>query len=319
MMPPTDGSVDPKQPSSTIGGPGTEPDPVMAPTVDPGTPTPTAQPNIFDQSTGFMNQANQYLANNLGFQPMTINPYVIDPSQYQQMQSSTASTGTLGPAAQSVYTGADIANLDPAATAGYTNSQYSAASLGDLAMPTNMDAASVQSASSNLGDAAQMQANLLRQQELGGYMNPFTQNVIDNTMSRLGDARDQALNTTGAAATAGGAFGGDRHAIMEAQNNADYMRQVADTSGALNQQNFLNAQNMALQDVGAMNRADMANMQAQNQFALTGAGMDQQAALANAGYQQGINSMRLISWRAISLMRVRRINSAWQTSMRKTQ
>lgn len=249
------------EPGSTTGGPGAGTDPVMAQTVPDG-------PNIFDQSAGYMNQAQQYLSDNLGFNPMMINPTVIDPSQYQQVTATQAQLGNLGRAATAFAQNAQLGNLDPAMLA----------QLGNLG-----DAAQMQA--SQLGDASQTVAELLRDQDLSAYMNPYTQNVIDNTMSRLGDAREQALNSTGAAATAGGAFGGDRHAIMEAQNNADYMRQVADTSGALNQQNFLNAQNMALQDVGALNRADLANMAANNQFALQQALMNQQANQFNTGQQ----------------------------------
>jgi hypothetical protein len=118
--------------------------------------------------------------------------------------------------------------------------------------------------------AQSYQAAQLSDKNINDYMNPYTQNVIDTTMSDLNKARQQALNSTGAAATAGGAFGGDRHAIMEAQNNADYMDQVARSSAQLRNQGYQNAQNAAMGDVNAMNQSYQSN-----------AGMAQQSNLAN--------------------------------------
>ena len=111
---------------------------------------------------------------------------------------------------------------------------------------------------------------------LDPYMNPYTQDVIDTTMADLGRARESAMNASGVAATQGGAFGGDRHAIMEAQNNADYMRQAASTSANLRNQGFQNAQNAAMADISSLNQqrsfdaqaqqaASMANAQAANE------------------------------------------------------
>ena len=95
-------------------------------------------------------------------------------------------------------------------------------------------------------------------------------------MADLGRARESAMNASGVAATQGGAFGGDRHAIMEAQNNADYMRQAASTSANLRNQGFQNAQNAAMADISSLNQqrsfdaqaqqaASMANAQAANE------------------------------------------------------
>lgn len=118
-------------------------------------------------------------------------------------------------------------------------------------------------------DAAQVnsqgyQAAQLSDADLSQYLNPYQQDVIDATMSDLGRARDSAMNATGVAATRGGAFGGDRHAIMESQNNADYMRQAASTSANLRNQGFQNAQNAAMSDINAMNQQRGTNAAAEN-------------------------------------------------------
>ena len=93
-------------------------------------------------------------------------------------------------------------------------------------------------------------------------------------MADLDKARQMALNSTGAAATAGGAFGGDRHGIMEAQNNADFIDQVARSSAQLRNQGYQNAQAAAMGDVNAMNQQRAFN-----------AGNAQQAGLANQAAQ----------------------------------
>jgi hypothetical protein len=114
------------------------------------------------------------------------------------------------------------------------------------------------------------QAQQLSDKNISDYMNPYTQSVIDSSMNDLDKARQQAMNSTGAQATAGGAFGGDRHAIMESQNNADYMDQVARTSSQLRNQGYQNAQQAAMGDVNSVNQ--QRGMSAQ---------MAQQANLAN--------------------------------------
>ena len=119
------------------------------------------------------------------------------------------------------------------------------------------------------------QSAQLSDKDIADYMNPYTQSVIDSSMNDLDKARQQAMNSTGAAATQGGAFGGDRHAIMESQNNSDYMDQVARTSSQLRNQGYQNAQQAAMGDVNSVNQqrgmtaqmaqqANMANQAAAN-------------------------------------------------------
>ena len=126
----------------------------------------------------------------------------------------------------------------------------------------------------NLAQAQSYQAAQLKDADLSSYMNPYTDSVIDSAMGDLDKARQTALNNTGAAASRGGAFGGDRHGVMEAQNNRDYMDSVARTSSNLRNQAFQNAQAAAMGDINAMNTQRSTNAQ-----------MGQQTALANAAAQ----------------------------------
>lgn len=125
-----------------------------------------------------------------------------------------------------------------------------------------------------MAEGQSWQAAQLKDQNINDYMNPYTQNVIDTTMGDLDMARQNAINNTGVAAGRGGAFGGDRHGIMEAQNNNDYMQNVARTSSQLRNQGYQNAQNAAMSDVSSQNQALSSN-----------AAMAQQANMANTAAQ----------------------------------
>jgi hypothetical protein len=126
----------------------------------------------------------------------------------------------------------------------------------------------------SLVDAQGYQAAQLSDKDIGQYMDPYLDEVMSGTMGDLDKARKQALNSTGVAATSGGAFGGDRHGVMESMDNANYLDQVARSSAQLRSQGFQNAQAAAMGDVNAMNQQYSSN-----------AAMGQQAAMANAAAQ----------------------------------
>lgn len=204
----------------------------------PATPAPQAPagPNGFEQGLNAMNQGMDWFGNAMNYQAPTYTPNTA------QGIDVNATMGQLGNGVAQNYSastmqapGQDLYSYDP-----------------------------------NLAQGQSYAAAQLKDQNLADYMNPYTNSVIDSAMNDLDRGRRQALNSTGAAATAGGAFGGDRHGIMEAQNNRDYMDQVARTSSQLRNQAYMNAQNAALGDVNAM-----------NQQRATNAGMAQQANLAN--------------------------------------
>ncbi|TWI32743.1 hypothetical protein [Paracoccus sulfuroxidans] len=133
----------------------------------------------------------------------------------------------------------------------------------------------------NLGFAAPQMNSVYAQGggNLGGtnlqpYMNPYTQGVINRTMGTLQDQYKQSVNNLDAQATAAGAFGGSRHGVAQAQGAQNYYDTVANTAAGLNQQNFNQAQQGAMFDIG--------NRQQSNQF---NAGQMQQANQINAGNQ----------------------------------
>ena len=70
------------------------------------------------------------------------------------------------------------------------------------------------------------------------FMNPYTQEVMNRTAADINAAQQQAMNQLGQQASTAGAFGGSRHGIAEAQTNAGFTKQLADTSANLNMQGF---------------------------------------------------------------------------------
>lgn len=95
--------------------------------------------------------------------------------------------------------------------------------------------------------------------DMGRYMSPYTQNVIDASLRTLGGAQEQALNQQGAQASRAGAFGGSRHGVAEAETRKAYGQQASDLVTNQMQQAFMNAQGMAQQDIASQNQFAMAN------------------------------------------------------------
>jgi hypothetical protein len=115
---------------------------------------------------------------------------------------------------------------------------------------------------------------------IGQFMNPYQQQVIDRTMTDIGGAQQQAMNQLGAQATRAGAFGGSRHGVAEGATNAGFIKQLADTSANLNMQGFNTALGAAQNQQGMM-----------SQLAGQGFGFGQQIGqqqMQQGGLQQGL-------------------------------
>lgn len=91
--------------------------------------------------------------------------------------------------------------------------------------------------SSNLFNAAAGGPNI------GQFFNPYTTEVINQSLADLERQRQTQINSTGAAASRAGAFGGSRHGVAEAQTNLGFGQQGAQMASNLRQQGF----NTALQ------------------------------------------------------------------------
>lgn len=78
------------------------------------------------------------------------------------------------------------------------------------------------------------------------FMNPYTNEVIDNSINDLKRANDIALRSNNDAATEAGAFGGSRHGVVDSLTNADYLRKVSDMTSNLRYSGYNTAQAASL-------------------------------------------------------------------------
>lgn len=140
--------------------------------------------------------------------------------------------------------------------------------------------------------AGPVQVGQVRNSDIGAYMNPYTNNVINTTMQDMRRGNQMALNDVGAAASAAGAFGGSRHGIVEARTNNEFTNQVGQMSSQLRNSGYQNAQQLAGQDVdrrmqagqfavGQNLQAQLANQSANAQNQQFNSSQNMQAQLAN--------------------------------------
>tara|TARA_R100001594_G_scaffold41251_1_gene73234 strand:+ start:925 stop:2058 length:1134 start_codon:yes stop_codon:yes gene_type:complete len=122
---------------------------------------------------------------------------------------------------------------------------------------------------------------------MDAYRNPFEQQVVEATLSDLGQARDEALNRAGMQQAAAGAFGGGRQALREAAIQDDYLKNVGRLAGALRQQGFMQGAQLGAGDASRALQSGTANQRADLQRALTQAQLDQQAGITGAQLLSG--------------------------------
>lgn len=120
---------------------------------------------------------------------------------------------------------------------------------------------------------------------IGAYQNPFTNEVINRSLSDLERQRQTARTQDQAKAVAAKAYGGSRQGIADAATNEAYARQAGDLAANLRYQGFNTALGAAQQDVQ--------QQQALAQ-ALQGAGYGAlQGQLQAGGMEQGQNQANL--------------------------
>ena len=135
--------------------------------------------------------------------------------------------------------------------------------------------------------------------DLTQYTNPYETQVVQNTLGDLDRQRQIEANQLAAQATARGAFGGSRDALMQSELSRNYGQQAANTSAQLRQAGFQNAQQMAGQDIGyglqgSQNRQQAASTLGQLSNLGFGMGTElQNQSMQQGGLEQGINQLIL--------------------------
>jgi len=179
----------------------------------------------------------------------------------------------------------------------YTPSQFSmlqaqAPSLQDYQMQAPADVQSQQLQQYQMGPAQQVGTQSYTGENVGQYMSPYMQNVVD-IQKREAQRASGILGTQQAGqAVQAGAFGGSRAGLLEAERQRNLATQMGDIQATGQQAAFQNAQQQFNAQQQANLQAALANQQAglttgqQNLAALLGvqqlgAGQNLQAALAN--------------------------------------
>jgi len=118
------------------------------------------------------------------------------------------------------------------------------------------------------------------------YTNPYEDAVVGRTTDNMLRSLQATQQNNAAAANAAGAFGGSRHGLVEAQTNAETMRNIGDITAQLRQAGFDTAAGLAGQDVANILGVRSQNQAAENAARQFGAGTAQDVNLTNAGYRQ---------------------------------
>jgi len=114
-------------------------------------------------------------------------------------------------------------------------------------MPTGFNVN--QAASTGLQSAlGATQAAVAAPLNVGAYMNPYTQNVIDTTQADIERQRQMAINNMGAAATRANAFGGSRQGVAEGVTNAEFGRVAGNLIAPMRRDAFNTAMSNAMAD-----------------------------------------------------------------------
>ena len=185
--------------------------------------------------------------------------------------------------------------------AGFTPDQLTGQSLLKGIGQSNLGDSALNSAITTAGGVAgytpqNVTAGTLPGTDLSGYMNPFQQDVIDATLKQLGQARDAGIMSDNQRASAAGAFGGDRQAVLNSLTDKNYLNTAASTLAGLNSANFAQAQNAATNDLNRQFSAATANQGA----GLQGAGLNLNASsllgdLSNQQIQEALVKAGVVS------------------------
>lgn len=214
-------------------------------------------------------------------------------------QSNLAKANTVANNLLPPYTGQRVADLS-SATLGNFNALQNNVGAANPAFgaaqnyATNVAGFNPSQVQTNFS-ADQINPNTLASTNLSPYLNPYTQNVIDTSLRDLNIQRQQGLNQIGDQAIRAGAFAGSRQGVAEGVLNAEAARQAGMLSANLNNQNFMQAQTAAQNDIARNLQAQQLNQAAglqTQQMGLQGQQANQQAGLSGAAVNlQGANSL----------------------------
>jgi len=159
---------------------------------------------------------------------------------------------------------------------------------GQVAQPFNVNQAAAGALQGALGGT---QAAMTGPLQVGAFMNPYTQQVIDRTQQDIARQQEMAMNQLGAQATAARAFGGSRQGVAEGVAAGEYGRMAGDIAAQQRQTGYTTAMQQAMADRQArLGAASQLGALGQQAFG-TGQAIQQQTAqqgLLQQGLQQAL-------------------------------
>lgn len=108
-------------------------------------------------------------------------------------------------------------------------------------------------------NAGQYNASQIVDADMGRYMSPYTQNVVDTTVAQMEKDAARQQNDLSAAAQNAKAFGGSRQAMQQAIQGAESTQKIGQTTAGLREQAYNKALEAAQYDVTARNAAAAQN------------------------------------------------------------
>lgn len=139
-----------------------------------------------------------------------------------------------------------------------------------------------------------VQASQFAGTDLSPYLNPYTNEVVNASLSDLEQQRQEQYNSLASQAQSAGAFGGSRFGVAQGQFEADALRDKSLLAAQLRNQGFNTAAGLAMQDIAAQNQAKYANQAMDMQGQISTADIQNRNAFLTghlANSLQGANAM----------------------------
>lgn len=216
-------------------------------------------------------------------------------------------------------------NLGAREFAGFTPEQLTAFGITQRTATEMPGLQKLQSGAGTISNVAnltpeQLSGGSILNRNIASYMNPYTSEVVDRTMSDIGRARDIALTNERSRATAAKAFGGTRGLVAEQLASEPYVKQMGDVAAQLRKEGYTQATGLAESDINRETaaRTAAANLGLTAGQTLADLGAKEQAlgyqageALAGVGAQrQGLSQAQMDAIRNLPLEQQQIINQA---------
>jgi hypothetical protein len=228
-------------------------------------------------------------------------------TQAHMIGNNAPMIGSLGQIAGGNYSAGQIANqaigpLGQAQGGSYSAERVNGQQIGPLGQVQGGSYQADKVMADQVARMQQLQSRDFTSADAQRYMNPYTQQVTENTTREMMRANDLGRQADAGRAAKAGAFGGSRGAIVQAERDRNFGYQHGDMVAKLNQDAYNNAQTQFNTDIsrelntGQYNINTDLQRQLQNQQANLQAGTANQAASSRAsefGLGQALTAQQL--------------------------